>query len=323
MVVSTSTSTPIPASYGGAKSWLDGRNHAGELADGWARVTLVNDANRHLWTLVEAVHSPVYFADEAFERYQQLGLKGRWMGYFATRSAPLGPVPAEVVTALFYGFAHRMVARALPDAWLYTTPERALAARYDSYAAIARRVLGERVGEDDVREAAGLLGRVVAEAPLHGNALFAAYAATKPPDEPVQRLFWAASALRELRGDAHVTALKAAGLDGAEANALMVALGRTPEFMQTWRGWDDAEWAAAYDRLRERGWVDADGAGTGGGQEARDRIDDDTDRIVGPAWAVLDDADLAQLRTTLTAMTEAYVEAGLLFFPSPTGVPRP
>jgi hypothetical protein len=34
------------------------------------------------------------------------------MGYFAGRSAPLGVVPTEVVTALFYNFAPSRVALA-------------------------------------------------------------------------------------------------------------------------------------------------------------------------------------------------------------------
>ncbi len=42
------------------------------------------------------------------------------MGYFAARSAPLGVVPAEVVSALFYnfapGFSPGRVAMALPAA---------------------------------------------------------------------------------------------------------------------------------------------------------------------------------------------------------------
>jgi hypothetical protein len=39
------------------------------------------------------------------------------MGYFAARSAPLGMVPSEVVTAIFYNFAPERVAKALRAAW--------------------------------------------------------------------------------------------------------------------------------------------------------------------------------------------------------------
>jgi hypothetical protein len=34
-----------------------------------------------------------------------MGFIGFWRGYFAARSAPLGQVPVEMVTALFYNFS--------------------------------------------------------------------------------------------------------------------------------------------------------------------------------------------------------------------------
>ena len=46
-----------------------------------------------------------------------MGYSGFWMGYFAARSAPLGQVPADVVTAVFYNFSAERVAKALPAAW--------------------------------------------------------------------------------------------------------------------------------------------------------------------------------------------------------------
>ena len=56
-------------------------------------------------------------------------MRGFWRGYFAMRAAPLGPVGAGVVTALFHGFAPRMVARAVPEVWSMAAPEVALQAR--------------------------------------------------------------------------------------------------------------------------------------------------------------------------------------------------
>ena len=44
----------------------------------------------------------------------EAGLRGFWMGYFAARSAPMGPVAAPVVTATFFNFNPMMVERALP-----------------------------------------------------------------------------------------------------------------------------------------------------------------------------------------------------------------
>src|SRR5215472_14891410 len=85
---------------------------------------------RRMWQALEPYHAMIYFAPEAREAFANAGLKGYWMGYFASRAAPLGPVPAEVVAATFYNSHPRMVARAIPDAWHFADPARILAARY-------------------------------------------------------------------------------------------------------------------------------------------------------------------------------------------------
>ena len=66
------------------------------------------------WTLFEPIHAIVYFAPEARPTYKAAGLRGGWMGYFASRSAAMGAVNAEVVTAVFHNFQPAMVARAIP-----------------------------------------------------------------------------------------------------------------------------------------------------------------------------------------------------------------
>jgi len=95
--------------------------------------------------MLEFLHSMVYYTPERSEVYGRLGFKGGWMGYFATRSAALGQVPPPVVTACFYGFAPRMVERALPDAWTYATPSQAIAARYEVFDRASTRLLGPDV----------------------------------------------------------------------------------------------------------------------------------------------------------------------------------
>lgn len=84
---------------------------------------------RRLGVLVESVHAVVYFAPEPQAAYAELGLKGYWRGYFASRAAPLGEAGPQLVTALFAGFAPAMVARALPKVWTIAAPERVQAAR--------------------------------------------------------------------------------------------------------------------------------------------------------------------------------------------------
>ena len=112
------------------------------------------------------------------------------MGYFAGRSAPLGPVAADVVTAVFYNFAPSHVARALPAAWEFASPADALRAREASAVAALRRC---GVTDDDaVRTAADLLAKAARSAPLDGRPLFAANRALPWPDDPVAQL-WHAS----------------------------------------------------------------------------------------------------------------------------------
>src|SRR2546423_14490091 len=111
---------------------------------------------RTAWRVFEPYHAMIYFAPEAREAYAAAGLKGFWMGYFASRAAPLGAVPASVVTATFFNFHPRMVTRAIPDAWRFSSPERVLQARYQAADAALRRLLGAKVDSIEVVEAAGL-----------------------------------------------------------------------------------------------------------------------------------------------------------------------
>ena len=77
---------------------------------------------RQLWLRFEPYHDVTYFTPESRAATDALGCKGGWMGYFGMRAAPLGAASPELVTAVFYNFAPRMVRRALPDAWAVASP---------------------------------------------------------------------------------------------------------------------------------------------------------------------------------------------------------
>ena len=109
---------------------------------------------RRAWTMFEPIHAIVYFAPEAIDLYKAAGLRGGWMGYFASRSAPMGAVSAPVVIATFHSFRPSMVERAIPDAWEYSSPERALAARLAVADTVLRRLWGDAVDSPEVAEAA-------------------------------------------------------------------------------------------------------------------------------------------------------------------------
>jgi hypothetical protein len=105
---------------------------------------------RLLGVLVESIHAVVYFAPEPQAAYSELGLKGYWRGYFASRAAPLGAAGPQLVTALFGGFAPAMVGRAVPGVWEVTSPQQVQAARLAGgdgrVAPTARRPAGDGRG---------------------------------------------------------------------------------------------------------------------------------------------------------------------------------
>lgn len=285
-------------------------------------MTATDHPTNVLWRLLETYHAVVYYAPERPERYAAVGLKGGWMGYFASRSGALGAVPPAVVTACFYNFKHAMVARALPDAWAYTTPELACRARLAVFDDASRRLLEDEVIRPGVREAAELAAAAVGQCDPAGRPLFAAHAARPAPDEAHLALFWAAAALREFRGDAHSAALVQAEIDGCEAHVLMAALGLVPPDQRAYRGWDDRDWAAAIERLADRGLVDAaDGAMTPVGRRLRAEVEAATDRLSEAPWRRLGASASARLAELLTPLASRIVTGGGVPYPNGMGVP--
>lgn len=274
---------------------------------------------RFFWQAIEVIHDVVYFAPDAKQRYEAIGLKGYWMGYFASRSAALGtPVP-EVVVALFHGFAPRMVHRALPDAWSMASRDDILATRFD----LSRDALAPGLADGDVERLAKELTTIWTSLDFAGKGLAAAHASLPMPDDPIQRLWHAATILREYRGDCHVAILTAAGLDGAAANALAVADGRVPARQREMRGWTEDEWAEAYERLRQREWTDEQGAITDTGRVARAQIEDATDRVSASSFDKQAQARTITLEDALISAARAIEASGAMQFPNPVGVRAP
>ena len=264
---------------------------------------------RRFFDRFEPVHGVTYFAPEARAALDGLGYRGYWMGYFAARSAPLGIVPPEVVTAVFYNFAPERVAKALPAAWHIAGPEAALRARQDSAVAALRRYgLGT---DENICLAAELAGRAAREAPLDGRPLFAANRALPWPDDPLAALWHAATLLREQRGDAHVAVLTAEGVSGRESNVLHAATGGVPrEYIARTRDYDEAAWRHHEQRLAERGLLNDDGSPTVAGGDLKDRIESRTDALSLSALDVLSDDEVETLFQVLTPITRAVIAGG-------------
>ena len=92
----------------------------------------------------------------------------------------------------------------------------------------ARALLGELIGSPGLAEAAGLAREAALAAATAGRTLAAANADLPWPDEPHLVLWHAINVLREHRGDGHISALLAAGLDPCQALVSFAAVGAAP-----------------------------------------------------------------------------------------------
>jgi hypothetical protein len=261
--------------------------------------------------LLEPIHLVAYMSDEPTQALQALGFEGYWMGYFAARSAPLGRVPAEVVDALFYNFAPGEVAACIPRAWDIATPEAVLAARQEGSVTALRRILGDLADTPPLARAADLATRAATSAPTDGRILYAGLRSLPVPDEPVARLWHAATLLREHRGDGHLAALVSAGIDGQEAHVLhAISLGMKPEEYGRLNPLTPAQLGAVVDGLRARGLVDDTTAFTAAGRETKDRIEAVTDALAAPAYDCLEPGEMDQLIADLEPLTAAIESVG-------------
>ncbi|MFG2698425.1 hypothetical protein [Kitasatospora sp. NPDC048407] len=253
---------------------------------------------RALWRLYEPVYAVTFLQPESRAAFEAVGLDGSWRGYFAGRAAPLGAVDAPQVIAAFFSFSPTMVEQAVPDVWTHTSPEQALAARLQSSEAVLARLL-EPVKPEQIDAAATALDEAVAQLDCAGRVLAAANAALPRPTNVYGRLWQAATVLREHRGDSHVAALVAAGLDGCEAPVLHCALDASREVLQPMRGWTDTEWEAAAARLVERGWLTAQGTVTELGRIQHRSIEAATDLAAGRVWESMPQDELDRLKADL------------------------
>jgi hypothetical protein len=294
---------------------------------------------RRMWTLLEPLHVVTYFAPHPRAAFEAAGLRGFWRGYFAGRAAPLGPVGPGPVTALFYGFAPAMVARALPSVWGLVTPDIALTARLDGAVAAlteARSIAegdtgggdgdgdgggGGGGGEARLVEALDLARAAVDGVETGGRALGAANAGLPWPDGTLAGLWHAATVLREVRGDGHVAALLTAGLSGLDALVLRAGKDLDRPLLQSARGWTDDAWANAEDALRTRGLLDVDASITDAGRELLRDVEAVTDHLATQPWRALGD----ERTQRLAELVEPLARAAARYLPAttPIGLPAP
>ncbi|MFE7511720.1 hypothetical protein ACFU8I_10905 [Streptomyces sp. NPDC057540] len=187
-----------------------------------------------------------------------------------------------------------------------------VAAHPDQVEPVARHVPAPAPGGRGGAGAAALARRAAEAARPEGRPLAAAQAELPWPEAPHLVLWQAATILREHRGDGHLAALLAAGLDPAESLVSFAAIGAAPEPVFESRGWSAAEWAAARARLTARGLLDPEGAPTDAGRALRAEVERRTDELAAAPWEALGAEDTARLADLLGGPWLAMIGSGLL-----------
>ncbi|MFC5640285.1 hypothetical protein ACFPZF_02825 [Kitasatospora cinereorecta] len=125
------------------------------------------------------------------------------------------------------------------------------------------------------------------------------------PADRLARLWHATTVLREHRGDGHVAALVAEGLDGCEALVVRCALDGRRDTLQPNRGWSDEEWDAATARLTDRGWLTASGAVSTDGRFRHGALEAATDLAASRVWSDFHRTELDELAAALRPISAA------------------
>ena len=278
--------------------------------------------SRTLWHRLEPLNAVAYFCVEMRETFNRHGFQGFWMGYFASRAAPMGRVSPATVEATFFNFHPARVRRAIPEAWTYANPDELLASRADTAASSLRRLLSHQLAETTASLVLPLLEEVIFEATTSGKPLFAGNKDVPRPADPVAALWQAATTLREHRGDCHVSLLAAAGLSGLEALVLFsLSEGIEARLFLDRRGWSTDDWQGAIDDLGARELTSSDGQLSAKGRELRARIEQETDELASAPYARLPEGELEDLVTNLERAASPIESSGEIPFPNPMGLP--
>jgi len=259
---------------------------------------------RRLRDACEPVAMHAVWSRTTNERLAQLGLDFL-TSYVGGRGAFLGDPAGAVVAAAFAWFEPGLVTTLWDAARAVVAPEQLVQARDESTAASLREVLA---GEDPA-EVASLLADAAEAADGMGRPLFSGRRADGRPADAVHCLWWACGLVREHRGDSHVAAAAAAGLNPVEMNILTELWIGMPLLSYTaTRGWAPDAMQRAVARLESRGWIRGGGL-TDSGLAGRLGIEQRTDAQEQQIVAALGDR-LEEVCGRLNHWGQLCIEAG-------------
>lgn len=277
---------------------------------------------RALRDALEPLAAHVYFAPEVHAAFAEIGFGPgvREPGsltlpdlaaYFCSRAGALGQVSGPVVASVFGVFDPAVVVPEVERGWATASRDDVLAARERGATAALERMIGDDPG---VPRATELLLRAARAGRAAGHPIYAGLSGLPMPTHPLAALWRAADLVREHRGDAHLAAWTAAGLDPVEAGLLTEVFGEMPRGRyHATRGWSFDALAEGTERLRAAGLLTGDPvAFTEAGAAFREDIEVATDRQQRPLLDALggeDGADLGELLDLLRPWAAAIVAA--------------
>lgn len=239
--------------------------------------------------MTNLLHGFIYFSTAATEQYNAIGLADT-SHYFASRAAPMGPVPAEVVVATFFNFNPDVVRLAIPAGWEQATPAAIQDARLTAAGAVLDHIVPDEFDAAAIARCTDIAAQMCDGVGYEGKPLAAANRSVALPGHELTRLWQLITIIREWRGDAHIAALGAAPVTAVESLILHAATGQVPEAaLRSTRGWSDETWDAAIVGLVDRGLTHADGSFTDTGAAFRTDIEDQTDVACHALVAAVDE----------------------------------
>ncbi len=220
-----------------------------------------------------------YFAPETLEVGKSLGLDALQL-YFLGRGGVLGDVDAEVVASAFGYFSQPMVSKIWNSGREICPPRNAARVYMNCCADLGRQQFGGLDGLDDFCDAT----RAVNDAadPV-GLALYSGIKTQPLADDVPGQSMQLVTILRELRGSAHLLAVRANGLEAKAAHYI-----QRPGDMAMF-GWTDEDTPEVSDAERQK-------------LRAAEQLTDD---LVLPAYSVLDERGQAAMVAGLEAIGEA------------------
>lgn len=226
-------------------------------------------------------------------------------GYAWGRAAALGEPSPSVVVSSFAVFEPELISGVYEAGRAACNRDQLLSTRFTETSAS----LAEVLNGIDVSAAAAELRNAAIDLDRSGRPLYAGLAEIPLSDDPVETLWRSAEMIREHRGDSHIAACVAEGLDPIAMSILTELWVGFPlgEYSGS-RGWAPEAIEASADGLRGDGLLDGDQL-TADGQALRDRIEDATDRAQAQVVARLDGGGVDGLIADLTAWSGLCVEA--------------